>query len=258
MFILLSKILAPLIYPLGLSLILWIAAAILYRRGRTRWSLRCGVAGAVVVLFFSCPLVGESLLESLENDFEVRAVKAYPRVDAIVVLGGITAPLIAPRTTVDVNGGFDRLLHGIRLLKAKRAPHMLLSGGVISFLVGSDVTEAERLALLALEAGVAAESLMLESESRNTHENAVFCAAILRERGMRRILLVTSASHMRRAAACFRKEELEVIPVPTDIQSVPRPFGIGRFLPDVEALRYSTTAIKELVGWVVYWLRGYV
>ena len=89
MFILLSKILPTLIYPLGLSLVLWIVAAILYRRGHTRWSLRCGVAGAVVILFFSCPLVGESLLEALENDFEVRAVKAYPRVDAIVVLGGM-------------------------------------------------------------------------------------------------------------------------------------------------------------------------
>ena len=258
MFVLLSKILSPLVYPLGQSLILWVASAVLYWRGQKRWSLRCGVAGAGIVLFFSQPLVGEWLLETLEDDFEAAPVESYPAVDAIVVLGGITAPPIPPRVSVDVQDGFDRLLHGVRLLKAERASVLVLSGGVISFLVGSDVAEAERLKALALEFGISDESLLLESESLNTHENAVFTVQLLRQRDLERIILVTSAFHMSRAVAVFKAEGLEVIAAPTDIRSVPRPMSVRRLMPDAEALRLSTIAVKEYVGWAVYWLRGWV
>lgn len=259
MFVLLAKIFAPLLYPLGQSFVLWIAASILHFRGRRRWSVGCGVAGVGIVLFYSSPLVGAWLLRTLEDDFEPIPVAAYPRVDAIVVLGGVTLPPIPPRLTVEVNGAFDRLLHGVRLLKAKKAPLLVLSGGVIPSLTGSDLPEAERLRTLARELGVRDESLLLESESRNTHENAVFTASLLRKRNLNpRILLVTSASHMSRSVAAFRGEELVVIAAPTDIRSVPRPFTLARVIPSADALQQSSIALKEYIGWWVYWLRGWV
>jgi uncharacterized SAM-binding protein YcdF (DUF218 family) len=100
--------------------------------------------------------------------------------------------------------------------------------------------------------------MLLESRSRNTYENALFTARLLRERGWRRILLVTSASHMPRAVLLFRHQELQVVPASTDVQVVRRPFALVRLMPDVEALRKSTRAIKEYAGIAVYWLRGYL
>ena len=258
MFVLIAKTFAPLVYPLGQSFLLWIAASILYFRGRRRWSMGCGVAGVAVVLMYGSPLGGAWLLQTLENDFEPRPVAAYPIVDAIVVLGGVTGAPIPPRLTVEVNGAFDRLLQGVRLLKAEKAPLLVLTGGVISSLSGTALPEAERLRTLAGELGVRDESLLLESDSRNTHENAVCTARLLRERKLTRILLVTSASHMSRSVAAFKLEELVVIAAPTDIRSVPRPLTLGRLIPKAGALEQSSIALKEYLGWWVYGLKGWV
>ena len=258
MFVYLSKLLAPLVYPMGLSFCLWVAAAALRWRSQRQWSERLGWGGAGLIILFSTPAVSNVLLGSLENDYELVAPARAPRVDAIVVLGGVTAAPIPPRVHVEVHDSFDRLLHGARLWKAGRAPWLVLSGGVISYLVGSDLPEAERLAALAAELGVPREALLLEPSSRNTRENAVHTARLLRERGLERVLLVTSASHMRRAHGAFTRAGVAAIASPTDIQVVPRPFSLARALPDVESLRASTRAIKEYVGLVVYWLRGWV
>ena len=258
MFVLIGKLLTPLASPLGTSFVLWVAGALIYWRWSRAWGLRCAVAGIALVLLCSNFLVGEALLRSLEDDYPCREPAAYPRADAIVVLGGVTGPPIPPRTSVDVGAGFDRLLHGVRLLRADRAPLLVLSGGVISFMVGSEVTEALRLQELALEYGVAPEAMVLEERSRNTYENGLYTRELLQARGIERILLVTSALHMWRAAAVFRSQGLEVIPAPTDVRVVPRPFTPARLLPDLSALEFSTAATKEYVGFLVYCLKGWI
>lgn len=258
MFVFLSKLLSPLVYPLGVASLLWLAAVVLHWRGHLQTAWRCGLAGIIIVLLFSNPQVAEALLGSLENDFAPAPVHSYPVVDAIVVLGGTTFAPQPPRLQVEVSGAFDRLLHGMRLLRAGRAPTLLLSGGVISFLTGSTMSEADRLAHLATEYGVAPEQLLLESRSRNTYENGLFSTGLLQERGLRRILLVTSASHMRRSVSVFSRHDLEVIAAPTDFSVVDKPFSPMRLMPDVEALRASSRAIKEYVGLCAYWLRGYI
>jgi len=181
-----------------------------------------------------------------------------PPADAIVVLGGVTSPAIAPRAAVEVGDGYDRLLHGIRLWRAGCSPLIVLSGGVIPSLVGSETPEAVRLRLLAEEHGVDGAALLLESRSRNTHENALYTAQMLRQRGLQSVALVTSASHMRRARAAFARQEVVAIPAPTDIRVTPKPLTLVRLLPDADALQASGMAMKEYVGLLVYWLRGWV
>ena len=258
MFVFFSKLLAPLVYPLGLAATLWAAAAVLAWCGRARWARRSLIAGIAVVLLFSNAAIGEALLGSLEEEYPPAPVDSYPVVDAIVVLGGMTAPPLPPRLEIEVGDGIDRLFHGMRLLRAGKAEAIVLTGGVISYLVGSDMTEAQRLAIRAREYGVPEDQLVLEERSLNTHENAVDTAAILKDRGWQRVLLVTSASHMRRSVGVFRNEGVEVVPAPTDFQVVDKPFALRRLLPDAEALRASTKAIKEYVGLSVYWLRGWL
>jgi len=257
-FVVISKLITPLIAPLGLSFALWAMGILLYWRGRRQWGRFFGLAGIVVVLFFSCPLVGEGLLRTLEEEYPMLEPQACPQADAVVVLGGVTDPPVPPRKSVEVGPGFDRLLHGMRLLREGRAPYLILSGGTISFLVGSDMSEAVQLQTLALEYGIDPETILLEERSRNTYENAVFIRQLLQERGLERVLLVTSAAHMRRAAATFRSQGVEFVPAPADVRAGPPSFNPIRLLPTLRGLNCSTVAIKEYVGWWVYRLRGWI
>src|SRR6476646_9319910 len=105
--------------------------------------------------------------------------------------------------------------------------------------------------------GVPPDSIIIERRSRNTHENAINTAAIWRERHFRSGLLVTSATHMPRAIASFRKAGLDVAPWPADLLGGYPPTSVFDFLPDANALETTTTAIKEWLGLAVYRLRGW-
>lgn len=258
MSILAGKLLTPLISPLGLITLLWLAGVLLSWRGWKGWGRGCRIAGCLLLLILSSPLVGERLLSGLEGAYPLVPVEDCPAADVIVVLGGVTQPPVPPRLSIDVDGGFDRLLHGMRLWRAGKAPLLVFSGGNIPYLTGSQMTEAASLCSLALEYGVDRQAMLLEEDSRNTYENALFTSQLLGQRGLNRVLLVTSASHMPRAVAAFRKQGLEVYPASTDLQVVPRSFTLLQLLPGMDSLAFATTAIKEQVGMWVYRLRGWI
>jgi uncharacterized SAM-binding protein YcdF (DUF218 family) len=106
--------------------------------------------------------------------------------------------------------------------------------------------------------------LWLEPDSRNTYENALFSTRILREKGIQRILLVTSALHMPRSLKLFQAQGLEVIPLPTDYtvtqgdqaQLDARAFVLS-LLPSAENLALTSRVLKEYIGIIVYDLRGW-
>ena len=100
-------------------------------------------------------------------------------------------------------------------------------------------------------------AIVRAGSSLNTRQNAVQTRPILEARQMREVLLVTSALHMRRAAATFRKAGIAVIPAPTDFETLGGSVSALDWLPDAGALLGTTRAIKEYVGFVVYRLRGW-
>jgi len=257
MFPLISKLLTPLVSPMGLACALWVLAA-LARFVKPRWSVPLLWAGVVLLSAFSAKWVGNGLLRHLERQYPIVTVETLPPADVIVVLGGATLPAIAPRVHVEVTEAHDRLLHGMRLYRAGKAPYILLSGGTIPELSGSAQSEAEQLRLLALESGIPERVLRLEAESRNTHENALYSARIMRTEGWENALLVTSASHMPRAAATFRAQGVRFAAAPTDVRIADQSFTPRHLMPTVLGLERSTTAVKEFVGWWVYALRGWI
>ena len=230
----------------------------LYWRGWRNLGQWCVVLGIGLVLALSSPLVGDALLGALEDDFAVERASASPSADAIVVLGGVTVPPVPPMVTVEAEAGIDRLLHGLRLYRAGKAPVLIFSGGALTLLTGSTLSEAEQMLQLAVECGVDAAAVILEDRSRNTHENALYVQRILAERGMQRVLLVTSASHMRRAVAAFQAQGVEVIPTPTDVRVIERGFSPLQLVPTTNGLEKSSIAVKEYMGWWLYRLRGWI
>jgi uncharacterized SAM-binding protein YcdF (DUF218 family) len=95
--------------------------------------------------------------------------------------------------------------------------------------------------------GVPEHAMVLEEQSRNTRENARFSVALLRERNIDSMVLVTSAPHMRRALGLFAAEGLQVFPAATDHEAR-RPAAWQIWLPDTGALDGSGRAMKEWLG----------
>ena len=257
MFILIGKMLKPLVSPVGLSYLLWLAGLLLYWRWSRKWGRRAVVAGILVLVLFGNQLVGEALMRSLENDYEIRRAEDCPEAEAIVVLGGMTVAPIPPRVEVEFTSAVDRLLYGMRLARLGRAPLLVLSGGYTVF-VDSKLTEADDMRMLALECGMPPEAILLEKRSRNTYENAFYTRQLLEARGINRILLVTSAKHMPRAAGVFRTQGFEVVPAPTDVGVVEGRFLPRDLLPNLGGLNNSTSALREYGSILVYRMRGWI
>lgn len=262
----LSKLLPLFIYPLGLSsLLMAIGLVLLWRRPKRASG---AIALALFILFFSSnPLVSQKLVSTLE--WQYLPPNPMPTADAIVVLGGCTVPASAPRPWVEVSDRGDRILYAARLYSQKRAPKLILSGGRVTWRSGDkdSPSEADDMKEFALAMNVPAKDIVLEGTSLNTRENAVNVQKILKEQSIDTVLLVTSAMHMPRSVAIFKKLGINVIPAPTDYY-VPtdRHRAInatveGRILsllPDASAQRNFTSALKEYVGFVFYRLRGWV
>ena len=106
--------------------------------------------------------------------------------------------------------------------------------------------------------GIPSSAILLEDQSRNTSENASFSAPLLRERNAQEILLVTSASHMPRAAALFKAQGFQVIPAPTDFIVADRDWEalsqgslaskLLNLFPSASSLNLTTNALKEYLG----------
>ena len=135
-----------------------------------------------------------------------------------VVLGGGTRSGGYPRLSSEVNEAGDRLLYAARLYRRDVAPRILLSGGSGRMAGKPGSTDAENMANVLSDIGIPREVLILEATSRNTRENAVETWSILNEQGIKRIVLVTSASHMPRAESVFRAVGFDVIPAPADFK----------------------------------------
>jgi len=105
-------------------------------------------------------------------------------------------------------------------------------------------------------AGVPASSIWTEERSHSTYENAAFGAAILKRHGIGRIALVVEAKSMARAAACFRKQGIAVVPASSSY----REWGRMReeLLPSWTAIRRNETTLHETVGLAWYWIRGWI
>jgi len=246
----LTKLLTLLISPLGMVVSLLLAAVFLLSAGRKRTSSFLMCISLVLLWVSSTQVVAERILSSLERLYPPVSLQEMPRADAIVLLGGVTRGRTPGNDLTDLGGGVDRIIHAARLFKAAKAPLLVLSGGNEP----GYRSEAEDMADILQLMDMPADKILLESKSRNTRQNALYCRDIFRRKRIRNILLVTSASHMRRAEGIFIGTGTFVIPAPTDYQIVERPPTFFDWLPQARALEMTTRGMKEYIGYWVYLL----
>ena len=239
-----DKLLIALISPLGTALLLGTLALLLAATRRRRLATALGVAALLWLYIWSVPMPSYWLREQVERGFPPIPVAEVPTADAIVVLGGaINAPRDSRRPP-NLSDAADRIWHAARLYHAGKAPLLVLSGGVHN--EEDYLPEAQAMQIFLKDLGVPPSAMLLESRSLNTRQNARFTADLLQTRGLRKVLLVTSALHMRRAQALFEGVGLQVIPAATDQEA----FGKAEWhwLPGADHLEGSGRAMKEVVG----------
>lgn len=243
-----SKLAIAIISPLGSAILGGLIALLVGFLGFRRLALVLGVLSVAWLWVWSLPATSYALRGYLESQHSPMAVEATPEAEAIVVLGGGTWPMQFDQPYPNLGAASDREWHGARLYQAGKAPFLILTGGHDPQF--SATSSAETMRRFMADLGVPESAMVLEDQARNTTENALFTAQILRDRGIKRILLVTSALHMPRSVALFERQGLEVVPAATDHEVRPQP-AWRRWMPSTDALDGSSRAIKEVVGKLV-------
>lgn len=201
--------------PANLILLLFLAgAALRWTRWRRLGGRLAGLGAAIYVVAAVLPL-GDWLLLPLEERFPGRPVLPA-RIDGVVVLGGMIDPQISgARGQPQVNDSADRLLALIEMARRFPQARLAFTGGS-GLLFDPQRREADYAAQLLPRLGLPAESVIFERNSRDTYENAVLTAEIVRPQKDGVWLLITSARHMPRAVGTFRAQGWRVIPWPVD------------------------------------------
>lgn len=252
-----EKLIVQLAYPLALSIVLILSGLLMVWLRRPQAGTAVALVGVVWLAVWSLPPVSDGVRASLEQGFNNLPADSTPRADAIVLLGGGERGAPADWPYPDLGRDADRIWHAARLFHAGKAEYIIVSGGRMDW-TGDREAGAEAMKALLVDLNVPESAILMEAESRNTRENAVNSAAIASASGIDRVLLVTSALHMRRALATFRALRLEVEPAPADFEVMPEPAHLLRWLPSADALRDSSRAIKEYLAYWVYRARGWI
>ena len=255
MFFILSKLFTFLLMPYC-QMVIWFALGLFLRN--KIWKKRFVWLGFTYLLFFSNQfIVNEALLgwevpptplNKLDHHYELG-----------IILGGSTESDKSPHDRVYILKSAERMTHTVQLYKMGYIKKILVTGGS-SNLIDTRYLEADNMKKFLLLCGVPDSSIMVENRARNTYENAKFSAEIInRDYPGTRNLLITSAFHLRRSLACFKKAGLQVDGFSTDFYGKNRKFTPDRlFIPDPSAFGAWQMIIREWLGMLSYKLAGYI
>jgi uncharacterized SAM-binding protein YcdF (DUF218 family) len=250
----LHKILPYFAMPSTFAIVLVLAGCFL----RKRFLI---IVGLCVLYIFSIPVTAAALFNFLEAGSKRVPADEAPAADAVVVLSGAGVTPRGESKVIEWRDP-DRFFGGIQLYFAGKAPLLVFTGGWLPW-DASARPEGEVLVEEAGLMGIPTTSMITTGKVSNTKQEADAVAQILLDVHKRlpnakqsaavRIILVTSAYHMRRAKMLFERAGLEVVPFPVDFKSSPvTGSSIFQFLPNAGALDASETAIREIYGRLYY------
>lgn len=240
---LLKKIAGELLSPLSVTVLAFaVALVILWFTRRQRLGKLLATAGLLFLVGVAYGWLGGPAVRALEGDFKPMAAPPAG-VQWIVVLGGgawsdpgLPALYRASESTL------ARTVEGVRLHRKLAGSKLVLSGGPV---YGSGA-DSEAMSALAADLGVGRDAIVADAVSPDTESQARAMRELLKGE---RCILVTSAVHMRRALALFRKAGVDALPAPTDYLSQTNA-GIrpSDFFPGPRRIRAADAAAHEYLG----------
>jgi uncharacterized SAM-binding protein YcdF (DUF218 family) len=212
---------------------------------------RLALVAALLLLLYCWPPVAWLVLWPLEMPYADHPPEQR-NTEAIVVLAADVFPPSPPRLTASVGPStYERCLYAAWLYNNWMHLPVLASGG------GTGRTEPYASAMrdVLVRNGVPQEMIWTETKSRSTYENALYSAELLRNKGIRHIVLVTEAFHMKRAELCFRKLGVSLTPAACGFRTrqAPTPEFV---IPGWASVASNEMVMHEVVGIVWYKLRG--
>ena len=249
MFFILSKIFAFFLVPFNWILLLLIICIIIKNKQIKK---RLLVTMFIVFIIFSNPFLYLKTLYAWQiNTPKIEKGKQY---HAGILLGGMSM--------FDKNGkGYfndreDRFMQTLRLYNQGVISKILISGGS-GQLFGKEPAEADFLRKEFIANHVPDINIIVENESRSTFENAVFTKHILDSLHLQGpYVLVSSASHLRRATKVFIKKGMAVAAYPAAFEVIDKTYSLEDFWPNINVMSGWTNLIKEMIGVVVYIVTG--
>lgn len=255
MFFLVSKVFDFITSPVFWILLILLLSLFLKRPVLKK---RLLITGILLMVFFSNPWITNKVLRM----WEIRPASATSirqPYDVGIVLGGSMRYFDNESQRVVYGSSVDRLLQAIALYHEGKINKILLTGGS-GYIMYPEWREAVYLAEVLYQCRIDSNDVILERTSRNTRENAVETAAILKNgKYGKSFLLITSATHMRRSLACFKKAGLSTEPFPVDPLSGVEMYTVDKLIkPDSENISNWDALLHEWLGMAMYKIAGYI
>ncbi|HAD81721.1 MAG: hypothetical protein A2509_07165 [Candidatus Edwardsbacteria bacterium RIFOXYD12_FULL_50_11] len=240
-----KKIISGIIMPLPVAMLLLAAGILLI------WPLKKKRAGWIVaavsflsLLLLGYGIIGDMMLSDLENRYPAPVgIETHAGVKWVVVLGGgMNSDPRLPVTSQLSNSSAVRTIEGIRIHRLLKGSRLLFSGGPVF----NPVPEGQGMAQLALALGVPRGEMMTEILSRDTEEQARLIKGLV---GADSVFLVTSAVHLPRSMALFRRSGVACIAAPTDfLYKKELQFNPSRLFPGYGGFRKAEAGWHEYMG----------
>ncbi|OQX82481.1 MAG: hypothetical protein B6D64_00065 [Bacteroidetes bacterium 4484_276] len=215
------------------------------------------IAAVLLFYFFSNGFIAEKALRLWEMDkpFDSSDQKKY---DVGIVLSGGLVKYDEKNNKLVYGQSSDRIIQALKMYNTGVIRKIMISGGSGSLLKTSD-NESELMRRFLINLGIPNGDIVIEPNSRNTHENAIETKKLLNMHFPDgRYLLFTSALHMRRANACFKKEGIKVDTYGTNNVIVKKNPGFSfLFIPSALSIYQWESLSHEIVGYISYKIAGY-
>ncbi len=260
-----KPLLTLLILPPAGPMLLALLGGLLRLRARRSWwagaMIACGLGLSVL---FTLPVVAHALVWLVEgpesrppSEDTLRAAARGPdAASAVVILGGGVHwdDRERPQRLTPNGRTLARLVHGAWVARVTGLP-VLVSGGVAPGRRDPGRESEASVMARTLETSLGVRARWKEDQSPDTAGNAVQSAGVLRAAGVRRVILVTQAHHMRRARLSFEAAGLEVVAAPHGFAGRLGGTELRDWLPSAQAMHWSWLATHEAVGLLWYRLQ---
>ena len=250
----LSKIIWLILNPFNLFVFTTLFSIFLYYINLRRISLIIFLTNFIFIVLISFIPIGSFLIYKIEKEYHSN-IKIPERVDGILILGGATDPLLFKEyDQISLNSSAERLVESVMIIKKFEKAKVIFSGG--SGVVNRpDLGHSQVAKSFYKKIGIEINKIIFEDDSRNTYENIIYSKKIADPEISENWLLITSASHMKRALLIADKNNWKLIPYAVDFKNIKK----FKLIPNLKLLKNLNSfqqGSHEWLGLISYYLMG--